>query len=533
MNQEKQIRKIVITNLPRFWTYILFSFLLALLIHLIGLLPPILMQKIIDDYIPNKDMYNTLSAIIWFSIIPIVMVTLSTFYNYKLNVVGRKLGGRLTLLGFEKLIYQSTSYFEEKNSSELAAYCKSEAMKYIVFWIFDIPKLIANIVSGLIVFFILIKINIYIALMLILYIPILLVPSNMLAKKIQKYVNQIVENNAKFTQIINDAFRGIKFIKIMCLEKTKILKAEKINNDTVSIWSRTAAIDNLNGSWTNTFVDTLFTGIIFGGSAVKTISNTNFNFKQQLAEYDKLFSIITMDDERSEDTGKVSFKFNHKISLENVSFSYSDQRGEVLKNFNLDIYKNKWLGIVGKSGAGKTTFFDLILGLYKIQKGRILIDGIPIQEIDINEIRKNITKVSQDTFLFPGTFKDNLLIVSPESTTSELDEVMDFVGLDEFIKSLPDGLDTYIGENGVQLSGGQKQRLGLAQGLLRKSKILLLDEVTSNVDTVSQDQIKKIIYDLLKQKDITVISISHRIEFLDLADEIAMIEDGSVKIAGT
>ena len=554
MNNEKKVRKIVINTLPRFWFFVIFSFVIALMIQLVGLIPPILMKNVVDSYIPEKNLFDAMKSIVLFVTIPILTTIFSTFYNYCLNIVGRKMGQDLTIRGFEKLIFQKMSYYDTHNSAEMASYCKSEAVGYIVLWIFDIPQLAASIVSGIIVFSLLAHVNLYIAMGVLVYVPFSILPSKRLSQIIEKNIKKVVENNAKSTQIMTDTFRGIRFVKYMLLEGVQIAKLKEINSDTIKVWSKTAAIDNMNGLWTNQFIDNLFIGVIFSISAIliikdylslgmlllilnymprffsviKSVANTNFNFKKKLGEYDKFFELLIMNDQRKIDKSKKDFKFNSNISFKNVCFSYVEDRGCILNKLTLDIRKNKWIGIIGSSGSGKTTIFDLILKFYDNYKGEIFLDGIDMNDISTESIRKNITKVSQDAFLFPGTIKENLLMVKPSASDREINNVIDQVCLGDFINKLPQGIDTYIGEDGVQISGGEKQRICLAQGLLRGSKILLLDEITANIDIVSENNIKLTIAELKRNNDLTIVSISHRLSFLDQTDEILIIEKGQV-----
>ncbi|MCL2593445.1 MAG: ATP-binding cassette domain-containing protein, partial [Defluviitaleaceae bacterium] len=218
--------------------------------------------------------------------------------------------------------------------------------------------------------------------------------------------------------------------------------------------------------------------------------------------------------------------FSDRITFNNVSFAYTEERGNVLTNFSIDFLKNEWTGIVGASGAGKSTMFDLLLKLYDGYDGDILIDEVSIKNINIQSIRQNITKVSQELFLFPGTLKENLLLIKPDAKELEIMAVLEEVGLTSFVRELPDGLDTNVGEDGVAISGGQKQRICLAMGLLRNSKILLLDEVTANVDNLLEEEIKTNIKKLMEKRDITIIAISHRLQFLDFCDSVFIIDSG-------
>ena len=449
-------------------------------------------------------------------------------------------------------MYQPIAFFDKQNSSELASYCRGESMKYVVFWVIDIPQLVANILCGIVIFGYLLKINWLIALFVLLYFPFAFIPSNKFAKRVKNYSKRIVSNNAKMNQIVNDTFRGIKFVKSMVLEKVQLGKLNEVNEDSVKIWSKAALFDNLSGLWVNELSNSLFTGVTFAIAAIFILNeqmtigtlvillnyssrfysvanqmvHTNYNFKVQLGEYDKFFDILSM--ETSTDYNKDPLSFEKTIDFKNVVFTYEESRGDVLKGLNLQINKNEWLGIVGSSGAGKTTIFDLLLSFYQPQSGEISVDGKPLDRFSIESIRTKITKVSQDTFLFPGTIKDNLLLANPNATDEEILNVLELVCLKDFISNLPNGLNTDIGENGLLLSGGERQRLALAQGILRKSEIILLDEVTANIDVNSERIIKEVIKDIMLKQNLTVIAISHRIDFLEDTDRIVILENGKI-----
>ena len=552
MSNEKNVRQIVLKQLPHFKLHVILSGIISLIIQLVGLIPPIIMQYIIDKAIPDHNLKQILISIFWFCFIPLLSTFLTTTYKYVLAIVCRKFGQGLTIAGFEKLMYQPIAFFDKQNSSELASYCRGESMKYVVFWVIDIPQLVANILCGIVIFGYLLKINWLIALFVLLYFPFAFIPSNKFAKRVKDYSKRIVSNNAKMNQIVNDTFRGIKFVKSMVLEKVQLGKLNEVNEDSVKIWSKVALFDNLSGLWVNELSNSLFTGVTFAIAAIFILNeqmtigtlvillnyssrfysvanqmvHTNYNFKVQLGEYDKFFDILSM--ETSTDYNKDPLSFEKTIDFKNVVFTYEESRGDVLKGLNLQINKNEWLGIVGSSGAGKTTIFDLLLSFYQPQSGEISVDGKPLDRFSIESIRTKITKVSQDTFLFPGTIKDNLLLANPNATDEEILNVLELVCLKDFISNLPNGLNTDIGENGLLLSGGERQRLALAQGILRKSEIILLDEVTANIDVNSERIIKEVIKDIMLKQNLTVIAISHRIDFLEDTDRIVILENGKI-----
>ena len=390
---------------------------------------------------------------------------------------------------------------------------------------------------------------------ILLYIPLLLLPNKFLAKIIEKLSEKIIKNNSAVHQIIGDTFRAIKHVKAFLLEKIMIKKVYDVTTDTAETFAKCAAVENIYGTWANSFVDNLFTGVLFSvgaicvinnkltigiliiilnylpifWSAVKSIGAANINYKKNLGEYKRFFDMLIMDDERQTNSGNLSFEFEKCISFDNVSFAYTEERGIVLDNMNFSIHKGEWIGIMGKSGVGKSTIFDLLLKFYNTYTGDIRIDSRNIKDISTFDLRKNITLVSQNLFLFPGSLRDNLLLANPDASDAQIEYVLNQVELSNFVNSLPSGLDTNIGEDGLLISGGQKQRICLAQGLLRNSKVILLDEVTSNIDEESEFDIRDIIKKLQDLNKITIISISHRSEFLKETNKIFIVEAGKIK----
>ncbi len=317
---ERQVRRQVIQSLPGFWGYATLSAIIFLAIQLIALIPTVLMQRVIDQLIPQRQIGQIVFTIVLFCLIPLAATILSTLYRYGLAILCRKLGLKLAICGFQNLIAQPVSYFDGKNSSELAAHCRQESMQYITFWMIEVPQLFATGICGIVVFLYLLSLHWSIALTLLLYFPVAFFPSNCFATKVQELTKQIISNNAAMNQIINDTFRGIKAVKTMVLENHQVQKLKAVNEKSVAIWSRVALFDNLTGIWVNDFSSSVFRGLAFGiasflvvlgrmtlGSIVTVINysnrfleiahtfmTSNYNFKEELGEYDQLFSILTM-----------------------------------------------------------------------------------------------------------------------------------------------------------------------------------------------------------------------------------------------
>lgn len=220
-----------------------------------------------------------------------------------------------------------------------------------------------------------------------------------------------------------------------------------------------------------------------------------------------------------------------QIKLNNVSFSYNDDEDTVLRNLDLSIDKGKTVALVGPSGAGKTTLCHLIPRFYDIREGEILIDGVNIKDIKLKSLRQNIGLVQQDVFLFTGTVKDNILYGDSQASDEEVVEAAKKAEIHDFILTLAQGYDTYIGEKGVKLSGGQKQRISIARLFLKNPPILLLDEATSALDNETETLIQKSLDELSKGR--TTLVIAHRLSTIKNADEILVLTNKGLAERGS
>lgn len=236
------------------------------------------------------------------------------------------------------------------------------------------------------------------------------------------------------------------------------------------------------------------------------------------------------EEENLHEGNKICPKVKGNIFFENVSFHYKSSK-EVLKNISFNIKSGEKLALVGPSGGGKTTICHLIPRFYDATEGKILIDGVNINEFTLDSLRKQIGIVQQDVFLFGGTIKDNILYGNLLASEEELIDAAKKANIYDYIKSLPNGFDTEIGERGVKLSGGQKQRLSIARIFLKNPSILILDEATSALDNTTELLIQKALDELCKGR--TTIIVAHRLSTIRNANEIMVISDGKIKEKGT
>lgn len=234
---------------------------------------------------------------------------------------------------------------------------------------------------------------------------------------------------------------------------------------------------------------------------------------------DEKFGIVS----KTDILGNVEFK--------NITFKYPNEEKEIFEEFNLTIPTGKKVAIVGKSGQGKTTIFNLLLRYFDSDTGVILVDDIPIEDFTEDSLRENIAIIRQEPFIFNKTILENLKIIDPYMSLKKIRNACKLAEIDEYIMSLPNKYDTMIGEGGINLSGGQKQRLAIARALLKNSKIILFDEATSALDNENQSKIKQAIDNLVK--DHTIIIVAHRLSTIIDADVIYLIDGGKVVASGT
>lgn len=266
------------------------------------------------------------------------------------------------------------------------------------------------------------------------------------------------------------------------------------------------------------------------GGAINVIGDLLEYIKDFNLSCDRVFAIIKSDEFKKEKFGKKKIdKINGNFEFKDVSFGYDDNK--VLDNLSFCVHANETVAFVGKSGAGKTTIFNLLCKMYDIDKGTITIDGIDINKLDKDSIRGNITIINQDPYIFNVSIRDNLRLVKNNVTDEEITSACKMACLDDFINTLPMGYDTMVGEGGINLSGGQKQRLAIARALVQKTEIILFDEATSALDNETQEKIKEAINNM--KHEYTILIIAHRLSTIASADRILFLSDGKIKCEGS
>ncbi|AWM12858.1 antibiotic ABC transporter ATP-binding protein [Flavobacterium sediminis] len=262
----------------------------------------------------------------------------------------------------------------------------------------------------------------------------------------------------------------------------------------------------------------------------KAISKASYQVKNGIAAAQRVFEILEQENTiDSKENALVKDTFDKSITIENINFRYGDEN--VLKNFSLEVPKGKTVALVGQSGSGKSTIANLLTRFYDVNEGHIKIDGTDIRDWNIHSLRSLMGLVTQDSILFNDTIKNNLLIGKPDATEEEILEALKIANAYEFIKDLPNGIETNIGDAGGKLSGGQKQRLSIARAVLKNPPIMILDEATSALDTESEKLVQVALENMMQNR--TSVVIAHRLSTIQKADKIVVMQKGEIVEQGT
>jgi subfamily B ATP-binding cassette protein MsbA len=262
----------------------------------------------------------------------------------------------------------------------------------------------------------------------------------------------------------------------------------------------------------------------------KAISKASYQVKNGLAAAERVFEVLEVENAIVDNTNAIKKEtFDDKITIENINFRYEDEN--VLKNFSLEVSKGKTVALVGQSGSGKSTIANLLTRFYDVQEGIIKIDGIDIKDMNLKSLRDLMGLVTQDSILFNDTIKANISLGKPEATDDEIIEALKIANAYEFVKDLPEGIYTNIGDSGNKLSGGQKQRLSIARAVLKNPPIMILDEATSALDTESERLVQIALENMMQNR--TSIVIAHRLSTIQKADTIVVMQKGKIVEQGT
>ncbi|MBU3175371.1 peptidase domain-containing ABC transporter [Clostridium estertheticum] len=526
-------------------------FLSSVLITIFGILGSFYFKLLLDDIVPN----NLTQSLHMFSIGFIILITFkvitNAFRTQLLIHLGQRLDIPLMLGYYDHVINLPMNFFGTREVGEIISR-------------FNDASKIRDAISGVTLTM---MIDVFMVIIggIILYsqssllFGITLVPLIfygiivfIFKKSIEKVNRETMESNAKLTSYLVQSLTGIETIKAFNAEREVSAETEKrfiklikavfkngfINNFQVSLKGFVKGIFSIVILWIGT-LQVLGGKISFGElltfnallvyflDPIENIINLQPTVQTAIVAAERLSEILDLSLEKSVDENKKIDPETLKgdIEFKNLDFRYGT-RSLILKNINLKVKSGEKIALVGESGSGKTTLAKLLMNFYQCEKGELLINGYNIKDINVESLRDKTAYISQETFLFNGTIIENLSLGNPYLTYEEIIEACKKAQIHDFINSIPLRYNTLVEENGSNFSGGQKQRLSIARAILRKPEILIMDEATSNLDSITERAIEKTIYEF--SKDITTVIIAHRLSTVMRCDNIYILEKGEI-----
>ena len=476
--------------------------------------------------------------------------------GYVAHIVAWSYVRDLTVALYEHLQRQSLGYYGDRQTGELLTRLSKDTADMEPFMAHDVPDIIVNVSMLLGISAILFSLDPALAALTLVPLPLLAYFVVRFSDRMHEAFTRAREHYGALCALLQDNLSGMKEIQVFsreAREKRRVrgqaqrhtrdrLKANKLE----ALW--TPGIEVIAGAGTVIVawfggraalqgtlpVEDLVAFVLYLGlfyQPLRLLARTSEGFQEARTGAQHVWEVLdvqpdVVDPPEGVDSGRV----RGQVHFEGVDFEYESDL-PVLNNVSFEIKPGQTLALVGPTGAGKSTIVSLIPRFYDPKRGRVLIDGIDISEMRLASVRRNVSMVLQDTFLFAGTVKENLRFGNERASDEEIVAAAKAANAHSFIEALPRGYDTRVGERGVRLSGGQKQRLSIARAILNEAPILILDEATSSVDTQTEEEIQKALNELMQER--TAIVIAHRLSTVRHADLIAVLEGGSIVELGT
>ncbi|RAK19791.1 ATP-binding cassette, subfamily B, MsbA [Flavobacterium aquaticum] len=506
-----------------------------------------------------------------YALLLVVCIVISTFllknlFNYLglnyLTIVKNGVLKDLRKNMFDKIIQLPISYYSEKRKGDVMARMLGDIneVKNSFFSILELvvkePMTILFTIGAMI------SISFKLTLFVFVFIPISGFVISKIGKSLKSKSGRAQQENGYLISVVEESLGGLKVVKSYNAEKNII---SKFNDSINRLLKLSISIERKNNlaSPMSEFMGIVVIAILlwYGGNMVlvdklangepilegskflaymglayniltpaKAISKASYQVKSGLAAAERVFEILEVENTITNKTDAVvKTSFEDKIAIENINFRYAEEN--VLKNFSLEIPKGKTVALVGQSGSGKSTIANLLTRFYDVQEGTVKIDGIDIKDMTLESLRDLMGLVTQDSILFNDTIKNNIRLGKEDATDEEIIAALKVANAYEFVKVLPNGIETNIGDAGGKLSGGQKQRLSIARAVLKNPPIMILDEATSALDTESEKFVQVALENMMQNR--TSIVIAHRLSTIQKADKIVVMHKGEIFEQGT
>ena len=520
-------------------------------------IPKINKKGIVEVVEKTKFLYG----MVWLLLASITVAMISriakNFQDYFLNVVIQKFGAKVFTDGLQHAMKLPYQQFEDQRSGETLSVLtkvRADVEKFMINFI----NILFGVIVGVVFVFVYAALFIHWSIPVAYLVGILLLTliTNVLSKKIKSIQKNIVGQTTALAGSTTESLRNIELVKSLGLTRQEV---ERLNKNTYKILGleltkvkRIRSISFIQGTFVNTlrqvilfilmwliFKDRMdagqlvtmqiFSFFIFG--PLQEIGNILLSYREAEASLNNFHALMQKTPELDPVNPK-PLGYIRTLSFKNVGFQHQTAAQKAINNISFDVLVGETIAFVGPSGSGKTTLMKLLVGLYRPQEGKILYNNLDETELRFDDLRSQIGFVTQDTNLFSGTIRENLLFVNPFASDEDVMNALDKAACQNLMARAEKGLDTTIGEGGLKLSGGEKQRISIARALLRKPKLLLFDEATSALDSLTEEEITDTIREISNEGNQVTILIAHRLSTIMHADRIYVLEKGDVVETG-
>ena len=555
INKQLVIR--ILRYLKPYWLQLLIVFAIIILSSVLGLLPSLITARIIDEALLGKD----LALLIKLVVLAIFTLAMSNIVGVMESYINSWVSNRIVLdmknEMFSHLQAMPHSFFTSEKQGDIITRMNSDISGVASVISSVLTNIISNICTVVTTIVALFRIDAKLSLVGILVIPLLVLPTKSAGRNRWQLLSESREKTDELNEIVNESLSvsGSLLIKLFTREEAVNRKFEQANKEVIDLSTK----ESRAGSWFRVIMG-IFTNLgplliyLAGGyliikmndtavtvgtitatvsminrlyRPVESLLNVSVDLTRSMALFTRIFSYLDMEPEIKNRVNPVkpSFSSGAEIRYDHVAFRYTDDI-PLIEDLSFRVPSGKMYAIVGPSGSGKSTVVNLLPRLYDVKGGSVRVNGIDVRDIDLTYLRSNIGVVTQEAYMFNGTVRDNLLFAKEDATQEELEEACRIANIHDFIVSQPDGYDTQVGNRGLKLSGGEKQRLSIARVILKDPKILILDEATSSLDSISENSIQNALDVLMKGR--TSIVIAHRLSTILQADRILVISDGKI-----
>ena len=551
----------ILSYLKPYWLQFLLVFVTILLSAVVGLLPSIITGRIVDEALVGKNMALLVKLLVLAFVTLTGSQVISVLESYINAWISQRIIFDMKNQMYDHLQHMPHAFFTSEKQGDIITRMNTDISGVSSVISGTLSSIVSNIATVATTLVALFTMSWKLALVGIVVIPLLILPTKSVGKKRYQILTDAQAKNDEMNQLINETLSvsGSLLVKLFTREAREYERFVGVNDEV----TRLALREQNSGRWFRVLMG-MFTQlgpllIYFAGGwfiiseadpaltvgtitatvslinrlyrPVESLLNIHVDFTRSLALFTRIFAYFDMPNPiRSPENGRRPDVTDADIVYEHVVFSY-DPAKPLLTDIDFTVPGGKMYAIVGPSGSGKSTVVNLIPRLYDVLGGRVTVAGVDVRDFDLEYLRQQIGVVTQDSYLFNGTIRENLLYAKEDASPEEIEAACYIANLSDFIANQPEGLDTVVGNRGLKLSGGEKQRLSIARVILKDPKILILDEATSALDSITENAIQDALEALMEGR--TSIVIAHRLSTILKADRILVVKDGVIAEAGT